>query len=180
MKRQRKPITPEMIRKYFGQDARITSFMGRYRVRTADGGEVKISQSNINPLYGGSDVHRAVTLLGNEAWGGIRVNGGPAEFKLAMLAHGETEGVKTQIGPRGAFGRGLVATLIVIIGSNVMDASYGPVLSGVLALIVWLLMRRGAKQQAQHEAEKLGFAFPRVGSTPRAASRDDAKREGWL
>jgi hypothetical protein len=176
MKREHKPITPEMIRRYFGQNARITSFMGRYRVRTADGGEVKISQSNITLLYGGSDVHRAVTLLGNEAWGSISVNGGPAEFKLAMMAHGETEGVKIQIGPRGAFGRGLVATLIVVIGANLMD----PVLSGALALIVWLLLRRAAKLDAQHEAEKLGFAFPRVGSPPRAASHDDAKREGWL
>ena len=35
MKQQRKPITPEMIRRYFGQDARITSLRGlRYWVRT--------------------------------------------------------------------------------------------------------------------------------------------------
>src|ERR1700722_1112465 len=134
MKRKHKSITPEMIRRYFGQNARITSFMGRYRVRTEDGGEVKISQSNINLLYGGSDVHRAVVLLGNEAWGDLTVNGGPAEFKLAMLAHGEAEGINTRIKPRGIFGSALVAAVIVVIGSNVMD----PVLSGVLALIVWL------------------------------------------
>jgi hypothetical protein len=176
MKRKHKSITPEMIRRYFGQNARITSFMGRYRVRTEDGGEVKISQSNINLLYGGSDVHRAVVLLGNEAWGDLTVNGGPAEFKLAMLAHGEAEGVNTRIKPRGAFGSAFVATLIVVIGSNVMD----PVLSGVLALIVWLLLRRAAKLDAQREAEKLGFAFPRVGGDPRNARREDAEREGWL
>jgi hypothetical protein len=176
MKREHKLITPEMIRRYFGQDARITSFMGRYRVRTADGGEVKISQSNINPLYGGSDVHRAITLLGNEAWGGLTVNGGPAEFKLAMLAHGEAEGVNIRIRPRGTFGSALVAALLVVIGSSFMD----PVLSGVLALIVWLLLRRSAKLDAQREAEKLGFAFPRVGGDPRNARREDAEREGWL
>jgi len=181
MKRQRKTITPEMIRQYFGQSARIRSFAGRYTVRTSNGGEVKISQTNIDPVYGGSDVCRAAVLLSNEAWGGGRVHGGSPEFKLAMLAHGEAEGVNLRVAERGRWARAFVAALIVFIGSNVLDRSYhGPTISGVIALVFWLLMRRAAKRRAQREAEQLGFQFPRVGGDPRDASREDAEREGWL
>jgi hypothetical protein len=62
-----------------------------------------------------------------------------------------------------------------------LDRSYhGPLISGVIALLVWLVMKRAAKRRAQHEAEELGFAFPRVGGGPRDALREDAEREGWL
>jgi hypothetical protein len=97
MKRQRKTITPEMICKYFGQSARINrGLMGGYRVTTPNGGEIKISQSNIDPIYGGSDVYRAAVLLANEAWGGGKVNG-PAAFKLAVIAHSEAEGINMRV-----------------------------------------------------------------------------------
>jgi hypothetical protein len=181
MKRQRKPITPEMIRKYFGPGARITGFAGRYTVRTANGGEVKISQTNIDPVYGGSDVYRAAVLLSDEAWGGGEVYGGSAEFKLAVLAHGEAEGVNLRVAERGWLSRAFVAALIVVIGSNVLDKSYhGPTISAVIALLVWLLMKRAAKRRAQRESEQLGFAFPRTGGDPRDASREDAERGSWL
>ena len=110
MKRERIAITPEMIRKYFGQSAEITSFMGRYTVKTARGGEIKITQSNINPIYGGREVYRATALLANEAWGGGTVNG-PAEFKLAMIAHGEAEGVNMRVRERW-YARAIVSFLI--------------------------------------------------------------------
>lgn len=181
MKRERKPITPEMIRKYFGKSARITGFAGRYRVRTVDGGEVKISQSNINPLYGGSDVYRAAVLLAKEAWGSGKVHGGSAEFKLAMLAHGESEGMNLRVAERGRFARAFVAALIVLIGSNILDKSYhGPVISGLIALVVWLLMKWAAKLRAQRESEQLGFHYPRVHGGAGEASNEDLQEGGWL
>src|ERR1700722_15963535 len=135
MKRERKTITREMIQRYFGANARITSFLGRYTVRTARGGEVKISQSNINPICGGSDVYRAAVLLTDEAWGGGRVNG-PADFKMVALAHAEYEGVDMRVKERGGFARIVVAALaalIVLICFNVVDSDYGPVISGIVA-----------------------------------------------
>jgi len=181
MKRERKPITPEMIRKYFGNSARITGFAGRYRVRTASGGDVKISQSNINPLCGGSDVYRATVLLAKEAWGGGKVHGGSVEFKLACLSHGEAEDVTMRVGERGAYARMFVAALIVVIGSNVMDRSYhGPVISGVVALVVWLFMKWAAKRRAQTEAEQLEFRYPRVHGGAGEASNEDLQEGGWL
>lgn len=181
MKRKKVPITAEMIRKYFGQNARITGFAGRFKVRTANGGEIKISQSNIEPIFGGSDVYSACVRLSQEAWGGGQVYGDSAESKLSLLAHGEAEGVNLRVAERGGFGRAFVAGLIFIVGWNVFDLSYPSLLiSGVIALVVWLLLKRGAKRQAQREAERLGYTFPRVGSAPRGAAHDDAERKGWL
>jgi hypothetical protein len=175
MSRKRIPITRDMIQRHFGAGARISSFLGRYTVRTARGGEVKISQSNINPVCGGSDVYRAAVLLANEAWGGGRVNG-PADFKMAALAHAEHEGVDMRVRERGGFARGLVAALIVVIGSNFID----PVVCGVLALLVWLLMRWVAKREAQHETDQMSNRYPRTGGDAHEADDEDLRKGGWL
>lgn len=181
MKRQRKKITPEMIRKYFGQDARITqSLFGGFRVRTPRGGDIKISQSNINPVYGGSDVYRAAVLLSQEAWGGGRVKG-PAEFKLAVLSHGEAEGVNMRVKERGFLARLVIAWLIVVVGCNVLDKSYhGPLISGGLALAVWLLMKWAAKRRAEHETDQMGFPFPRTAGGAKETPDEDLRTGGWL
>jgi hypothetical protein len=175
MKRERKTITPEMIRKYFGQNARITRRIADgWRVRTANGGEIKISQSNINPVYGRADVYRAAVLLANDAWGGGTVNG-PPDFMLAMLAHGENESVNLRVRERGAVARAVVACLIVVIGCKVID----PVVCGVIALLVWLLMKWAAKRQAEHETDQMGFNFPRS-TDAREATDEDLREGGWL
>ncbi len=180
MKPKTIPITREMIERYFGANARITSFLGRYTVRTARGGEVKITDRNINPICGGADVYRAAVLLADEAWGGGQVKG-PADFKMAALAHAEYEGVDMRVRERGGFARGLVATLIVVIGCNVLDASYyGPVISGVIALLVWLLMRRAARRRAQYETDQMSNRYPRTGGDAHEASDEDLKKGGWL
>jgi hypothetical protein len=181
MKRQHKTITREMIQQCFGRSARISRFLGSWKVRTASGGLVKIAQSGIRVVYGGSDVYRSGTLLANEAWGGGQVEDGCSpETKLAWLAHGEAEGVPMRVGEGGAFARAVVACLIVLIGCNVLDSEYGPVISGVVALVVWLLMKRAAKLKAQREAQQLGYHYPRVHGDAGEASDEDLKKGGWL
>jgi hypothetical protein len=179
MKRERKTITPDMVRKYFGRSAKISSFAGRYTVKTPNGGKVKISQSKITTVYGGSDVYRAVVLLEGEAWGGCKVNG-PPEFKLAMIAHGEAEGVNVQVGERGRWARMIVSVLVAWVGITLSDPGVWTFVWLLVSGGVWRLMKCIAKRQAQEEADQLGFAFPRVGGDPRDALREDAEREGWL
>jgi hypothetical protein len=179
MKPKCKTITPDMIRKYFGRSAKISSFAGRYTVKTPNGGKIKISQSQIKTIYGGSDVYRAATLLSREAWGGSKVNGSP-EFKLAMLAHGEAEGVNVQVGERGRWARMIVPFLIGWAGMSWSDHGGWMFIWLFVAGVVWLLMKSAAKRQARQESDQLGFAFPRVGGDPRDALHEDAEREGWL
>jgi hypothetical protein len=74
----------------------------------------------------------------------------------------------------------VVASLIVVIGSNVLDKSYhGPLISGVIALVVWLLMKWAAKRRAERETDQMGFPFPNTGGDAREASDEDLKG-GWL
>jgi hypothetical protein len=182
MSRKRIPITREMIQRHFGASARITSFLGRYTVRTARGGEVKITDRYIDPICGGADVYRAAVLLADEAWGGGTVHG-PADFKIAALAWGESEHVVMRVAERGGFARIVVAALaalIVLIGFDVVGSSYGPIISGVIALLVWLLMKRAAKREAQHETDQMRFPYPRTGGDAREADDEDLKKGGWL
>jgi hypothetical protein len=179
MKRELKTITPEMIREYFGQSARITSFAGRYTVKTAGGGEVKISQTNINPVYGGADVYRASVLLANEAWGGGKVNG-PADFKLAALAHAENEGVNMRVAESGHWTRMIVAFLVAWIGIAFSGPGPGPFVWLFVGGVVWLLMKWVAKRRAQHETGEMGFPFPTTGGDAREASDEDLKKGEWL
>jgi hypothetical protein len=179
MKRERIPITPEMIRRYFGQSARITSFMGRYTVKTARGGEIKITQSNINPIYGGREVYRATALLASEAWGGGTVNG-PAEFKLAMIAHGEAEGVNMRVKERGAVARLVVAFLVAWVGIAFSGPGPWPFVCLFVGVVLWLLLRSGAKRRAERETDQMGFPFPTTGGDAREASDEDLKKGDWV
>ena len=178
MKRKRIPITPEMIRTYFGQSARITSFMGRFTVRTPRGGEVKITQSNINPIYGGREVYRATALLADEAWGGGTVNG-PAEFKMAMIAHGEAEGVNMRVKERW-YARAIVSFLIAFLGIAFSGPGPAPFFWLFVGGVVWLLLKRGAKRRAERETDQMGFPFPITGGDAREASDEELKKGGWV
>lgn len=177
MKRQRKTITPEMLRECFGPNARITSFLGRYTVRTARG-EVKISQTNINLVYGGADVYRAVVLLANEAWGGGKVKG-PADFKMVILAHGEAEGVNMHVAERW-YARAIVSFLVAFIGIGFSGPGPAPFFWLFVGGVVWLLLKRGAKRRAQRETDQMGFPYPRTGGDAREAADEDLKKGGWL
>ena len=179
MKPKRIPITPEMIQPHFGASARITSFLGRYTVKTARGGEVKISQSNINPICGGSDVYRAAVLLSNEAWGGGRVNG-PADFKLATLAHGECEGVDVRVKERGLFARTVVAALIGFIGIDLLSPGPWAFVWLIVTFVIWLLLMRGAKRRAQNEMDQMSNRYPRTGGDAHEANDEDLKKGDWL
>jgi len=179
MKREKKHITREMIQKHFGHDARITSFMGRYTVKTARGGEVKITQSNINPIYGGRDVYRATVLLANEAWGGGSVNG-PPEFKLAMLAHGDASGVNMRVKERGAVARLVFAFLVAWIGIAFSGPGPWPFVWLFVGVVLWLLLRNGAKRRAQLETDQMGFPFPTTGGDAKEASDEELKKGGWV
>jgi hypothetical protein len=180
MKRKRKTITPEMIRKYFGQNAGITRrLFGGFRVRTPRGVDIKISQSNINLVYGGSDVYRAAVLLSEEAWGGGKVKG-PAEFKLAVLAHGEAEDVNMRVAEPGRWTRMIVPFLIAWFGISVSDSCLGGLVSLLVGGVVWLLMKLAAKRQAAHETQQMGFPFPRTAGSAKETPDEDLRTGRWL
>lgn len=181
MKRVLKTITPEMIRRHFGANAQITNFLGRYTVRTARGGEAKISQRNINPICGGSDVYRACVLLADEAWGGGKVKG-PDDFKAAALAHAEFEGVDMRVKERGGFARAVICAVIAWIGAAFTSPGnpWPGLCSCFIAGLLWLLLKRAAKHQAQHETDQMSNRYPRPGGDAHEASDEDLKKGGWL
>lgn len=181
MKRQLKTITPEMLRRRFGSNARIAGSGGCYRVATADGGEVKIRQGKMTAERDSSDMRRGCVLLAGEAWGGGKISGGEStESKLVWLAHGSAAGVDMRLRPGGGFARGFVAFLVAWVGISYSGPGVWPCVWLVVGGVLWLLMRRGAKRKAEKEAEQLGYRYPRVGSGPRGALREDAEREGYL
>ncbi len=180
MKRVLKPITPEMIRACFGPRAEVSKFLGRYKVTTQDGGVLKIWQREIRTVHTSRDAYAGCARLVGAAWGGGKVKG-PPDFMLASLAYGEAEGVNVRVRERGTAARGIVAALIVVIGSNLLDNSYhGPLISGVIAVLVWLLMKRAAKLQAERETEQMSFPFPRTGGDAKEPSDEDLKQGGWM
>src|SRR6185437_5085475 len=95
MKRKHKPVTKALIRQFFGNDAKVHGFAGRYRVTTPTGGEVSITPGKMKLIYGGDDVYRAMTLLIGECWGHGKASGS-REYLLASVAHGEAWGVNIQ------------------------------------------------------------------------------------
>jgi hypothetical protein len=179
MKRKKIPITREMIRRHFGASARISSFLGRYTVRTARGGEVKISQSNISPICGGADVYRAAVLLANEAWGGGKVKGS-TDFKMVALAWADHERVDMRVKERGGVARAIICFLIAWLGIGFSDPGPWPVVWLVIAGVLWLLMKRAAKRQAQYETDQMSNHFPNAGGDAHEASDEDLKKGGWL
>src|SRR5438445_5378658 len=89
MKRYKR-ITKKMLRQCFGGGAKIRGgWLGAWRVTTATGGEVVITQSKIRLITGTDDVYRACVLLIGAAGGGATAEQGRREFMRGMVAHGE-------------------------------------------------------------------------------------------
>ncbi len=110
-RRKYKRITKELIRGYFGEDAKISWFGCPWRVKTLTGGEALISQREIKIIFGTEDVYRGAILLVGECWGGAVAHPGSNEFMLASVMHGEAAGVpiRADCGQRNA---GLVQALV--------------------------------------------------------------------
>jgi hypothetical protein len=178
MKPKRKTITPEMIRQCFGPDAAITKRLGGYKVTTRDGGEVRITQRNLNPVRLSRRALAGCARLAGEAWGGGTVNG-PADFKLAALAWGESEGVNMQVAERW-YARAIVSFLIAFIGIAFSGSGPWPFFWLFVGGVVWLLLKRGAKRQAQRETEQMSFQYPLTGGDAHEASDEDLKKGDWL
>lgn len=182
MGRRRKPVTKDLIRKYFGRGVRVRTrwFADGYKVLTETGGEVLISDDEMTIRSGGEDVYHALTLLGDELWGKITAYG-PRESVMAWVAHGEALGVNVRPGiKRGWFWRFIMTTLSLTSAANMVFGD-GRGLSVLLfsLLILWL-MRRSAKRREREFAEEIGYHFPRVHGRAGAAANEDLEREGWL
>jgi hypothetical protein len=188
MKQRRKPITRAVIKKYFGKDARVIGFGGRYRVTTPSGGELLISQKKIKLIFGGDDIYRAMTLLEGECWGAVKAGHGSREFMLASIAHGEALGVDVQpdFEDKGAtFGRWCSAVFVFIAGyAMILDKHAGRALAVIGALLaaalVFKLMKRDARRKEQRKLETSGFLFPRQTSGAEYASEEELRKAGLI
>jgi len=177
-------VTKDLVKKYFGRDAKIRGFGGNYRVTTPTGGEAIISSKNMRLLAGGEDAYRAMVLLIGECWGTGVAYEGSREFMLGMMAHGEACGVpiRPEFKSRGVFARWLVFIVILVIGFGIGGGKDPSILfsSVVIAALIVAVMGRSAKREAQRKAEELGFHYPRIHGLSRAASHEEAARRGWL
>ena len=188
-----KRITPEMIKKYFGVDAKIERRLGGvFLVRTATGGEIEITRDRIRPHLGGEDVYRAMTLLASEAWGGLKASG-PREHILACMAHGEALGVMvTPVTkqPGAGCARLWVAFMLALIGLPVSwfasfiwgETGKSAGLGGtvIAVVLIWGVMAKAQKEAERRQAQELRFIYPVHHGTPRDASREDLEDGGWL
>jgi hypothetical protein len=184
--KRHKPVTKKLVRKYFGEDAKIRGFDGSYRVTTPTGGEVVTSSKGMRLITGGDDTYRAMILLIGECWGKGTAGPGSREFMLGAMAHGEACGVpiRPNFKSRGAvFARWFVFIIILLIGFGIgggqQDSSI-PFATVVVAVLTVAAMARSAKREDQRKAEELGFHYPRIHGLSRAASREDAEQKGWL
>ena len=184
MKRHR-PVTKDLIRKYFGRSAKILGFYGHYRVKTDSGGEVVISPNHAKIIFGGDDTYKALTLLMGECWGGAKASGGSREFMLGAMAHGEAWGVNIRPDYRdkgAAFARAVVFLLIVLVGFGLgagKDA-FGLLVTVFMAVVVVAAMARSAKRKEQAQAEAMGFHYPRVQGSARFSDDEDLEKGGLL
>jgi hypothetical protein len=188
-----KRVTVELVRQHFGSDVEIERRLGGvFLVRTPTGGEVEITQSRIRLHLGGEDVYRAMTLFGNEVWGGIRASG-PRAHILACMAHGEVLGVKVTPDTRqkgGGCARIWMAFMVAIVGipsSWVASLIWGETgeyagfgITGLGIVVMWELMARGQKWEERREAQEMRFIYPVHHGTPRDAPTDDLEEGGWL
>jgi hypothetical protein len=185
MKRYKR-ITREMLRQCFGGGAKIRGgWFGAWRVTTDTGGEVVITQKRIRLITGTDDVYRACVLLIGAAWGGATAEHGSREFMLGMAAHGEAWGVpiRPDYTKRGAGAKRFLVALFIVLGGvkiGIAQTDEGMLFTLAVAVAVYFFLRHGAKQEAQKEAEQMGYHYPRVQGTAGAASRDDLQRKGWL
>jgi hypothetical protein len=188
MKRKRKPITRAVIKRHFGQDAKVYGFAGHYRVVTTSGGEVSFSQRKVKTIYGGEDVYRAVVLLAGECWGGLKVSGENREFILASMAHGEALGVpvRPNFEERGeVVGRWFGALLALIVAYGTLLSHTGDPLiavlgAGLAAMAVFMSMRRNSKRKAQRKLETSGFLYPRQTTGAGYADEEQLRKGGLI
>ena len=182
MGQKRPRLTKELIRKYFGRRASIESrwFADGYKVTTETGGEFLISEKTFEIVIPTDDGILSMTLLGNELWGSIKVNGSP-EFIMAGMAHGEALGVNVRPGiKRGWFGRSVVIFFGFV---GVMGAAQHNIVGVRILLIaafVWWRMERSAKRKEQRLAAHIGYLFPRVHGTAAAATDEDLEDQNWV
>ena len=186
MAKQRK-ITAKMIRRYFGPDAGIEErFFGGFRVTTPTGGEVEITQTEYKLHSGGNDVYEALTLLSNEAWGGMMASGAH-EHIVAMMAHGEALGVPVtpQIKSGGGCLRVLVAPFVFMMAlggfiSAGGDQGIALTAAALVTFWVWHSMKKAARREAQRQAQALRYLFPRVQGSARYSSDEDLRKGGLI
>jgi hypothetical protein len=185
MKRKNKPVTKNMLRKYFGKDATIRGFWGDYRVTTPMGGKVVITPDKIKLVYGGDDVYRAVLLLIGECWGSAKAGPGSREFMLASVAHGEAWGVNIQPNFRdrwATFARWCAAIVVFWIGCmmGADDSAAGAWLALAAAVAVFWLMKLKARAEEQRKLETGGFHFPRQHGGADYADDDECRKGGLM
>jgi Flp pilus assembly protein TadB len=104
---------------------------------------------------------------------------------LGMMAHGEANDVNVRADHSSRlapFARAFVCACIVIAGLMIGGAQDGSVLLFTLlvAVAIWMAMKRSAKREEQRKAEQLGFHYPRVQGSAGAASDDELERKGWV
>lgn len=176
MKHAKKPITRELVKKYFGEDATVIGFTNHFRVTTPGGGEVIITPHIIRRIYGGHNIYRAIVLLAGECW-----NGGHAwgcdEFVAAAVAHGEAWGVDIEPSCESSgatFVRWVVAIAIVYGGCSAGDQYAIPAL--FIAFLVVVAMKRNTRSEQQQRLDERGFTMPKQTSGARFATDEDLKK----
>jgi len=180
-------ITAKMIHRYFGPDAGIEErLFGGFRVTTPTGGDVEITQTEYKLHAGGNDVYEALTLLSNEAWGGMTATG-PHEHIVAMMAHGEALGVSVtpKIETGGGCLRVFVAPFVfmMVLGGVIAAGKDQGIALTAAALVtgwVWHSMKKAARREAQRQTQTLRYLFPRVQGSARYSSDEDLRNGGLI
>jgi hypothetical protein len=195
MRQQQKPVTPEILRKYFGKDAGITGFLGDYRVTTPSGGLVRFWGEKAKVVYGGDDVYRATVQTAGECWGSLTANGlRDRDLLIGLMAHGEALGVRVQpsfrdrkaTAKRWVLSALLYFLLCMMLGPddrNASSASGGDAyvwISLLIAVVFFLFLRRQALREEQRRIEAGGFHLPRGGAGGAGYADDDDLRKGGL
>jgi hypothetical protein len=183
MRAPKKRVTRELIREYFGRNARIRGFGGHYRVKTPTGGEVVVRPNKIKLIFGGEDTYKAVVLLSGYLWG-HGVAKGSREFMMGAVAHGEACGVNVRADHSDGWAvvRRIAAAIVLLLLGLVWGArSDNPMMiATVLAIVcVWFVMKRKARREEQRRAEAMGFHYPRVHGAE-FADEEDLEKGGLL
>jgi hypothetical protein len=184
-------ITKTMIRKHFGEDCEVRrKLFGGFNVTTPTGGDVDIKGHKISVHSGGEDVYQAMVSLAAEAWGSVTAFG-PDDHVLATMAHGEALDVQvTPIVEDSGTGclRFFLAILMLVIGfwivTSVATTPNEQIVGGIIALLVTVktdgFLKKAAKRAERRAGQKYRNLQPNIHGGRRDASRDDAKRKGWL
>jgi hypothetical protein len=183
-----RPITKGLIRKHFGEHAKIHGLAGCFRVNTPTGGEIVVTPNKMLLGCGGDDTYRAMTMLAGDVGGDWKARGS-LEYMLASIAHGEASGVFIQpdfTDRLATFVRWCVLIDVSWIGCMILPDSSG---DGdlVSALVVFLVggaafwwMRRKARREEQRRTENGGFHFPRETTGAKYADDDECRKGGLI